>query len=586
MKRFLCVWLSFLLVFSAFAVTASAAAPLASGTCGNQLTWTLTDSNALIISGTGAMKNYNGGDVPSWDSYKEQITSVSVGNGVTTIGDRAFNGFISITYISLPDSITSIGTQSFMDCSSLTGIRLSNNLISVGKWAFYDCTSLSSVTIPNKVTEIGALAFYGCSELSNVTLGGSVKTIGADAFLECTALNSINIPNSVTSIGEYAFSKTGLSSIVIPDSVTKLERCAFRYCEGLTSVTLSNNLTTISRYLFGNCKGLKTITLPEKITTIEDAAFVGCTGLKSINIPANVSKIEYSAFSGCESLTSISIPNKVTTIDTATFDGCKKLKSVTFWNSVTNIGISAFWNCPLSDVYFYGTSSDWNDIVIKSANDPLLNANIHYLQYYTLTYNANGGSGAPAAQTGSGTITLSRTQPTRTGYTFKGWATSAGATAAQYQPGASFSLTKNTTLYAVWQQIPETPQNPLANAKVYAGSPATVEYRANVTVTFTATGVPEGYHLVVVKEANGNTTVIAAGDHRSASAELGEVTESCEVYAWIIKDGASAGAAERDENGKVIGAMTSVNVNTGFLVRLIAFFKGLFGLLPKVEIKP
>ena len=83
-----------------------------------------------------------------------------------------------------------------------------------------------------------------------------------------------------------------------------------------------------------------------------------------------------------------------------------------------------------------------------------------YMQYsiqcitqgnHTLSYNANGGSGAPSAQTGSGSITLSSTKPTRSGYTFIGWASSSSATSAQYQPGSSYYLNSDTTLYAVWQ---------------------------------------------------------------------------------------------------------------------------------------
>lgn len=77
---------------------------------------------------------------------------------------------------------------------------------------------------------------------------------------------------------------------------------------------------------------------------------------------------------------------------------------------------------------------------------------------YTLTYNANGGSGAPSSQSGNGTITLSSVQPTRSGYNFLGWSKSSSATSASYMPGASFSLTSNTTLYAVWQLKPTTTQ--------------------------------------------------------------------------------------------------------------------------------
>ena len=71
---------------------------------------------------------------------------------------------------------------------------------------------------------------------------------------------------------------------------------------------------------------------------------------------------------------------------------------------------------------------------------------------YTVSYDANGGSGAPSSQTKTKdvTLTLSSTKPTRSGYTFLGWATSASATSASYQPGGSYTANASVTLYAVW----------------------------------------------------------------------------------------------------------------------------------------
>ena len=71
---------------------------------------------------------------------------------------------------------------------------------------------------------------------------------------------------------------------------------------------------------------------------------------------------------------------------------------------------------------------------------------------FILTYDANGGTDAPARQNGNGSITLSSTKPTRSGYKFLGWAESADSASAKYQPGAAYSLKKNSTLYAVWQE--------------------------------------------------------------------------------------------------------------------------------------
>lgn len=77
---------------------------------------------------------------------------------------------------------------------------------------------------------------------------------------------------------------------------------------------------------------------------------------------------------------------------------------------------------------------------------------------YTITYNANGGSGVPSAQTKwyNEALTLSSTKPTRTGYTFQGWGTSTTDTTADYQPGASYTANAEITLYAIWKVVTYT----------------------------------------------------------------------------------------------------------------------------------
>lgn len=198
---------------------------------------------------------------------------------------------------------------------------------------------------------------------------------------------------------------------------------------------------------------------------------------------------------------------------------------------------------------------------------------------FILTYNANGGTGAPARQNGNGSITLSTTKPIRSGYTFKGWATSSTATAAQYQPGTSYNLTENATLYAIWQKI-DTPVNPTANAKLNVKSSTSVDYRANVTITATAMGVPDGYVLALY---DGNTK-IATGDNTKVSHNVGNMTASKTYTVKVIDP--SNNAVQKDGKGAELSKTCEINVNTGFFARLIAFFRGLFGLLPNVEVKP
>lgn len=197
---------------------------------------------------------------------------------------------------------------------------------------------------------------------------------------------------------------------------------------------------------------------------------------------------------------------------------------------------------------------------------------------FALTYDANGGIGEPDVQYGNGIIALSDARPIRAlinaGYDFLGWATSADAATAQYQPSDIFNLTENTTLYAVWGK-----NNPTAEAKLNVCSSATVDYKANVTVTATATGVPDGY-LLAIYEGN---YLRALGNNMIVSYNAGTITANRTFTVKVIEKN---GNIQKDESGNDLTAKCEVNVKSSFIDKLIAFFKGLFGALPNVEVKP
>ena len=185
-----------------------------SGTCGDNLRWTLSNGT-LTISGTGTMADYSSYTNAPWYDYHSSIKSIVINDGVT-----------------------SIGSQAFAWCSSLTSVTIGNSVTSIGDGAFLGCSSLTSITIPNSVTSIGNQAFLECSSLTSITIGNSVTSIGEFAFSECPSLTSVTIPNSVTSIGQYAFAVcSSLASVTIGNSVTNIEWGAFYGCTSLTSVT-------------------------------------------------------------------------------------------------------------------------------------------------------------------------------------------------------------------------------------------------------------------------------------------------------------------------------------------------------------
>ena len=261
---------------------------------------------------------------------------------VILIAAGAFQDCTSLTSVTIGNSVTSIEWNAFSNCTSLTSVTIGNSVTSIGSSAFKGCTSLTSITIPNSVTSIGKDAFQGCTSLTSVTIGNSVTSIGAGAFQDCSSLTSVTIPNSVTSIGYGVFSGcTSLTSVTIGNSVTSINDCAFYNCTSLTSVTIPNSVTWIGEYAFYNCTSLTSVTIPNSVTSIGKDAFQGCTSLTSVTIPNSVTSIGWDAFSGCTSLT-----------------------SVTIGSGIKEIGYSAFANCPdLADVYCLavnvpGTKSD------------------------------------------------------------------------------------------------------------------------------------------------------------------------------------------------------------------------------------
>ena len=174
-------------------------------------------------------------------SWCSNLTSIEIPSSVTSIGESAFsstpwltnkrqeNGSLVIVNgilidgrtcsgeVTIPDGVTNIGNRAFQDCTDLTSVVIPEGVTSIGEFAFQNCTGLTSITIPDGVTSIGMTAFYGCRSLTSINIPEGVTSIGAFAFFECAELTSIKIPSSVTSIGDFAFSGcNNLNEITVP----------------------------------------------------------------------------------------------------------------------------------------------------------------------------------------------------------------------------------------------------------------------------------------------------------------------------------------------------------------------------------
>ena len=258
-------------LFSGAAITASAEGET-SGQCGENATWVYDGAtNKLTISGTGAMYDYY--DNQPWFTYKADITSVVIEDGITSIGNSAFDSYAALTSITIPDSVTSIGADAFYGCTSLESITIPDSVTSIGNYAFSDCTSLTSLTIPDSVTSIGEFAFVSCEGLKSVEIGSGVTSIGECVFAHCEGLESVEIGSNVESIGVNAFFDcTSLTSVTIPDSVKSIGGYAFNGCTSLESITIPDSVTSIGKEAFLNCTNIKDVycyAAPNTLTWID-----------------------------------------------------------------------------------------------------------------------------------------------------------------------------------------------------------------------------------------------------------------------------------------------------------------------------
>lgn len=223
------------------------------------LSWTLDMTTwELTISGNGRMKDFRRGGTPeAWLEYRDSLRSITIGEGVTHIGDCAFRDCPLLASVSLPKSCTSIGCYSFDRCSALTAIALPEGLTSIGRTAFWGCRHLQEIVLPRGITSIEDELFCYCSSLRSCTILGNITVIEDYAFAECEALTHIDQPEGLKSIGMSAFSNChSLEEIIVPEGVIQIFLYAFHDCSSLKTVTLPSTLANVGMEAFEYCTAL------------------------------------------------------------------------------------------------------------------------------------------------------------------------------------------------------------------------------------------------------------------------------------------------------------------------------------------
>ncbi|MBR5283501.1 MAG: leucine-rich repeat domain-containing protein, partial [Clostridia bacterium] len=355
---------------------------LVSGTCGDSLTWTLNVDGLLTVTGSGAMDDY-----PDWQSYADLITSVSLPDGLTTIGMDAFYGCTGLTEAVIPDSVTAIGWNAFRNCTSLTDVTVGSGVQTIDSFAFAT-TDLTEITLPASLTSLSYRVFAFSYDLTDITFLGGAPTIDDSAFQyagEATCYYPDNGTWPSSALQQYGGTLTW-----VPYAAEE-EEPADNICGDDLTWSLENGVLTISgsgamydyqstatpwnpadireivfdddctitwigMAAFAGCTGLTAIDIPDTVTTIATEAFRGCTNLASVSLPEELTIIGGMAFYGCTALTEITVPAKVVSISNVAF-ASSGLESITMLGSEPNLGMFVFQGCDLT------TYANWDNVV-------------------------------------------------------------------------------------------------------------------------------------------------------------------------------------------------------------------------------
>ena len=249
---------------------------------GSGVTWQLTENTGdsstytLTIRGSGAMEDYQTSSSRPWNNFRDQITSVVISPGITSIGDCAFTLFSKLIHVDIADSVISIGDRAFSYCSSLTDIKIPQSVTYIGGVVFRECTNLSSITLSNNITSIGPFAFEKCTNLTSITIPGSVTAIGPNAFEDCTNLTSITIPGSVISISWNVFDGcTSLNDIRYSGTSESVISALSGYAPTLVTFDYGDKVPEAERMIKVFVKTGGTLTAPTTIPPVAGYEFKG-----------------------------------------------------------------------------------------------------------------------------------------------------------------------------------------------------------------------------------------------------------------------------------------------------------------------
>ena len=312
----------------------------------------------------------------------ETLESVTLPTTLRTIGERAFFGCSSLTKVEFPSGVESLGEWAFTGCSSLTELSLGEKLEEIKAWTFHDCSSLTNLVIPQSVRSIGDYAFSNCDALESTTLGG-MDAIGVQAFFGCTGeltvlgdvpggvlpdlgafadseFTAVHIGSDVLTLGEFAFHNCRSIGAVYVDSLQHWFELEFLNGEAnplhwaqefyvggeqLVDVVVPSGVGEIGKYTFYKSSSLMSVAIPDGVTVVGNEAFRGCFKLEKVSLGGDLRVIGDSAFQDCEALGEVTLNDGLIAIGGSAFKGCSGLGGVVVPNGVELLGDYAFAEC-------------------------------------------------------------------------------------------------------------------------------------------------------------------------------------------------------------------------------------------------
>lgn len=306
-----------LLLLAAFCCLVVFGAP--HGKCGKNLKWYYDKkSKTLSITGSGPMDDYQsdynyttGKSVykTPWKKYHTQIESVIMAEGITHIGNEAFEDDEALRNCKIPGTVVTIGKSAFSG-TGLTRVVLPPSVQKIGRYAFSRCYELTRMDIPASVTEIepwfafadrNITAFYVDPQNPRYcSVGGVLFDKPMTRLLMYPLGNpatSYTVPDGVEKIEEVSFYRAEkLKTLVLPESLKKIDSKAFEYCGNLESVNIPGSVSRIESETFGSCYKLRDLKLSEGLTYVGKGAFEYCKALTEVEVPTTVSEIHADAF--------------------------------------------------------------------------------------------------------------------------------------------------------------------------------------------------------------------------------------------------------------------------------------------------